>query len=64
MVISVIRKRTSCVLPESYTTSLDDMNSNSIVVKYDHIYYHYDAIRYMNSILRGLCQGNAKTMNM
>ena len=53
MVISVIRKRTSCVLPESYTTSWDYMNSNSTVAKYHHIYYHYDEIKYMNSTLRG-----------
>lgn len=53
MVISVIRKRTSCVLPESYTVSLDDMDSNLIVVKYDHIYYHYNETRYKNSILHG-----------
>ena len=64
MVISVIWKRTSCVLPESYTMSLDDMDSNLIVVKYGHVYYLYGEIKYINSILRGLCQGNAKTMNM
>ena len=54
MVISVIRKRTSCVLPENYTMSLGDMDSNLIVVKYDHVYHHYDEIKYMNSILRGV----------
>ena len=53
MVISVIRKRTSRVLPESYTVSLDDIDSNLIVVKHGHIYYHCDEIKYLNSILRG-----------
>ena len=40
MVISVIRKRTSCVLPESYTMSLDDMEGDLIVVKCGHTHYH------------------------
>ena len=29
------------------------MDSNLIVVKYDHIYYHYNETKYKNSILHG-----------